>query len=78
VDDQGNPCNREGERGEIVGTGLYNRCMPLIRYRTGDYATRLAPRCPCGRAWDRFTEVEGRWKQDMVFGRKGREFRSPP
>ena len=71
VDDQGNPCDREGERGEIVGTGLYNRCMPLIRYRTGDYATRLEPRCACGRAWDRFMEVEGRWKQDMVFGRNG-------
>lgn len=69
VDDHGNSCEREGERGEIVGTGLYNRCMPLIRYRTGDYATRLASECACGRAWDRFTEVEGRWKQDMVIGR---------
>lgn len=71
IDEQGNPCDREGERGEIVGTGLYNRCMPLIRYRTGDYATRLAPECSCGRAWDRFTDVEGRWKQDMVIGRNG-------
>lgn len=71
IDDVGNPCVREGERGEIVGTGLYNRCMPLIRYRTGDYATRLESRCACGRCWDRFTDVEGRWKQDMVIGRSG-------
>lgn len=71
IDDHGNACDKEGDRGEIVGTGLLNRCMPLIRYRTGDFATRLAPRCECGRSWDRFTDVEGRWKQDMVIGRTG-------
>jgi phenylacetate-CoA ligase len=71
IDDNGNSCEKEGERGEIVGTGLNNRCMPLIRYRTGDYATRLVPHCECGRCWDRFTDVEGRWKQDMVIGKSG-------
>lgn len=71
IDDNGNSCDKEGERGEIVGTGLFNRCMPLIRYRTGDYATRLAFRCECGRDWDRFTDVEGRWKHDMVIGQSG-------
>lgn len=71
VDEQGLACDHEGERGEIVGTGLDNRCMPLIRYRTGDFATRLAPECACGRVWDRFTAVEGHRKQDMVVGRNG-------
>jgi len=71
IDDNGTTCKREGEGGEIVGTGLLNRCMPLIRYRTGDYATRLESQCECGRCWDRFTDVEGRWKQDMVIGRSG-------
>ena len=71
IDEQGNVCDKEGDRGEIVGTGLYNRCMPLIRYRTGDYATRLVSKCACGRAWDRFTDVEGHWKQDMVIGKSG-------
>jgi phenylacetate-CoA ligase len=71
IDDSGNSCDREGERGEIVGTGLLNHCMPLIRYRTGDYATRLSARCDCGRCWDRFTDVEGRWKQDMIIGKGG-------
>jgi phenylacetate-CoA ligase len=60
-----------GERGEVVGTGFLNRVMPLIRYRTGDYATRLEPHCVCGRNWDRFTAVEGRWKQEMIVGRDG-------
>lgn len=71
IDDNGNSCDREGEQGEIVGTGLFNRCMPLIRYRTGDYATRLESKCECGRCWDRFTDVEGRWKQHMVIGKSG-------
>ncbi|MEO2050430.1 MAG: hypothetical protein ABGX00_01605 [Allomuricauda sp.] len=29
----------EGEEGEIVCTGFINEAMPLLRYRTGDYAT---------------------------------------
>ncbi len=29
----------EGEEGEIVCTGFINDAMPLLRYRTGDYAT---------------------------------------
>ena len=71
VDDEGIACDKEGQRGEIVGTGFLNRCMPLIRYRTGDYATRLDSQCDCGRCWDRFTDVEGRWKQDVVVGKSG-------
>ncbi len=71
IDDFGSSCEREGERGEIVGTGLNNWCLPLIRYRTGDFATRLEPICECGRNWDRFTNVEGRWKQDMIVGMSG-------
>lgn len=29
---------KEGEIGEMVGSTLYNRCMPLLRYKTGDKA----------------------------------------
>jgi phenylacetate-CoA ligase len=60
VGEDGAPCRREGERGELVGTGLHNRSMPLIRYRTGDYAVRLDVTCSCERRWERFTDVEGR------------------
>jgi phenylacetate-CoA ligase len=70
VDDSGDPAP-VGGRGEIVGTGFLNRVMPLIRYRTGDYAMRLDWRCACGRSWDRFNDVEGHRKQEMIIGRNG-------
>lgn len=38
IGDNGQPING-GEEGELVGTTFYNRVMPLIRYRTGDYVT---------------------------------------
>lgn len=69
INEDGATCDRDGERGELIGTGFLCRSMPLIRYRTGDYATRLDHRCECGRNWDRFTDVLGRWKQDMIIGR---------
>jgi len=70
LDEEGRPC-AEGERGEIVGTGFLNRAMPLIRYRTGDSACLEPVSCLCGRQWDRFSQVEGRWKQEMIIGRRG-------
>jgi len=71
ISEDGTICFEEGQRGELIGTGFLNRSLPLIRYRTGDYAMRCEYRCECGRCWDRFTDVEGRWKQDMVIGRNG-------
>lgn len=37
VDENGNHV-KEGKVGEVVVTTLHNRALPLIRYRTGDYA----------------------------------------
>ena len=71
VAEDGRPCIEDGERGELVGTGLLNRSLPFIRYRTGDRGRRRARECECGRAWERFDEVEGRWEQDMLEGRTG-------
>lgn len=48
--------------GTMVATGLGNRAMPLIRYRTGDRVT-LAPAdatCPCGCAFPLVERIEGR------------------
>lgn len=60
-----------GEKGELVGTGFWNFSLPLIRYRTEDFARLLSPVCDCGRQFDRFDEVEGRWKQEFVIGKNG-------
>lgn len=37
LDSNGKPV-KKGDVGEVVVTSLHNRVMPLIRYRTGDYA----------------------------------------
>jgi phenylacetate-CoA ligase len=70
VDEEGQPV-ADGESGELVGTGFWNRAMPLIRYRTGDRARRLPRECACGRSYLRFDNVEGRWQQEYVIGRNG-------
>jgi phenylacetate-CoA ligase len=60
-----------GAQGELVGTTLSNRSMPLLRYRTGDHARLLSSRCDCGRNFQRFDEVVGHRGQDCVIGRHG-------
>ncbi len=56
-----------GERGEIVVTGGFNFCLPLLRYRTGDYgALRFGADAPVivdliGRRPVRFRNRNGVW-----------------
>jgi len=56
-----------GERGEITLTGGFNFCMPLLRYRTGDFAalsqTSAGPvlRGLSGRAPVRYLTQSGEW-----------------
>jgi phenylacetate-CoA ligase len=38
LDPLGNPVSK-GKRGEITVTGGFNFCLPLLRYRTGDFAS---------------------------------------
>ncbi len=71
IDENKNLIKEDGERGELVGTGLINRCLPLIRYRTEDLARKVPSRCDCGRNFDRFDQVQGRWKQEYVIGKNG-------
>lgn len=69
VDEKGEVLEQAGESGEVVGTGLINRSLPLIRYRTGDRARKLDHNCECHRKFDRFDQVEGRWDQEYIIGR---------
>jgi phenylacetate-CoA ligase len=59
LDADGKPCN-PGERGEIVVSGGFNPFLPLLRYRTGDYASlQFRGRLPV------ITDLEGR--QPVIF-----------
>jgi phenylacetate-CoA ligase len=52
----------------VVGTSLWNYAMPLIRYRTGDYARihRGNPTCECGRGLPlSLSKLEGR-RDDII------------
>lgn len=49
-----------GEKGEITYTGLYNYCMPLIRYNIGDIGIPSDELCPCGRGLPLMKLIEGR------------------
>ena len=71
INDKGEPA-KPGEFAEIVGTGFINTVMPFIRYRTGDYCTYLGDHCPeCGRNYYIFSNVRGRWTQEVLYGLKG-------
>ncbi len=52
-------------RHEIVATGLFNRAMPLLRYRTGDTAAPGTVACGCGRGLPTVDELTGR-SDDVV------------
>jgi phenylacetate-CoA ligase len=69
-DDIGLPAGRTGD---LVGTGLVNADMPLIRYRVGDRGA-LDPdagACLCGRTLPRLATLEGRI-DDVLYTRDGR------
>jgi phenylacetate-CoA ligase len=52
---------------EIVATGFNNPAMPLIRYRTGDYAIPAEDQnCRCGRNYLLIDEVVGRQQEFIV------------
>jgi phenylacetate-CoA ligase len=63
----GSVATREDEAGELVGTSLDNFAMPLIRYRTDDWAVLGRAACACGRAYPLLKETRGR-RQDMIVG----------
>lgn len=49
-----------GPWGQVVLTTISRSLMPLVRYRTGDYARWLAGPCPCGSPLRRLDTVKGR------------------
>lgn len=74
LNDQGRVITTPGERGEIVGTGYINSVVPMIRYRTGDFATYGGESCPaCGRNHMLLRDIDGRGRQGCLLGMDGSE-----
>lgn len=69
IKEDGLPATEEGETGELVGTTLNNPMMPLLRYRTGDWAVIGPKTCACGRNYRLLSETRGRWLQEMLIGK---------
>jgi phenylacetate-CoA ligase len=59
LDEEGRPV-AEGEVGELTATTFGVEGMPLVRYRTGDYAAIDAAPCRCGRRTLRIGPIVGR------------------
>lgn len=61
-----------GEKGEIVGTTLKNNGMPLIKYKTGDFAEYLGNACPhCKRQLPIIKNIQGRWSGEKIYNKDG-------
>jgi len=59
--------DRGRELFEIVATGFNNPVMPLLRYRTGDYAVLAETQsCRCGRNYLLIDEIVGRQQEFIV------------
>jgi phenylacetate-CoA ligase len=72
VIDGSRPCNA-GEVGELVVTELNNYAAPLIRYRTGDFASLSEKPCKCGKTLSVIENLFGR-AYDMLKNSEGRLF----
>lgn len=72
IDDNGMPVTEPGKVGEIVGTTLHNRGMPLIRYKTDDYAEYAGNYCEyCQRHVPLLQNIQGRWHGSKIYGADG-------
>lgn len=68
VDEQGNVIKKIGEVGEMVGTTLHNPYMPLIRYKTGDFAEYAGNYCDhCKRHLPLIKNIQGRWDKNKIY-----------
>lgn len=66
VNEEGIPCSRENEKGEIVATGFHNYTAPLIRYKTGDVAVHAGEGGCDHPNWVKIKNLEGRIQDFLV------------
>jgi phenylacetate-CoA ligase len=72
IGEDNKPIHTPGKIGEITGTTYYNYGMPLIRYRTGDYAEYVSDHCEvCGRKMPIIKNIQGRWDKNQIYRMDG-------
>lgn len=72
IDENGKEITEPGKTGEIVGTTLNNYNMPLIRYKTGDFAEYAGNYCPyCKRTLPLIKNIKGRWSGEKIYNKDG-------
>jgi len=71
IDEQGEVIKEAGILGEIVGTSLHNFGMPLIRYRTGDFALYKSMNGldKYGRNLPVIGPIQGRWGGEKIYNK---------
>lgn len=68
VDAAGRPVPPDVLSDKVYLTNLYNSALPLIRYELTDQLSFLTGACPCGTAFTRIEEVQGRLEDLFVYG----------
>lgn len=64
--------NKESKFGEITGTTLHNLNMPILRYKTGDYAEVASNSCKsCGFEGLILNKIHGRWDGSRIYNKDG-------
>ncbi len=78
IDKNGGQVRDLDKTGEIVGTSFHNYAMPLIRYKTADFAVYGGEQCrECGRIGLLFKEINGR-AQEVIFDKSGNRYSLGP
>ena len=67
ADSQGRPVPFGVRSQRVYVTNLYNLVQPLIRYEVTDEVTLLGGTCPCGSAFRRIADPQGRLDETFVY-----------
>jgi phenylacetate-CoA ligase len=72
INKEGKQITTKGEIGELVGTTFNNLGMPLIRYKTGDFAEYIGNECPnCSKKGLTVTNIIGHRNNNIIYKSDG-------
>lgn len=70
IDKNDGVISEKGKIGEITGTTFFNRYMPLIRYKTGDYAVLYEDHIDINE-YAVLSDIYGRWDKNLIYKKDG-------